>query len=139
MEHWPDIAPADQATWDALAIPARISRINAYMIENWKRFRSGKPTTDVWPATDIPIIDLLAPAFGDEPGGEEVIITGHNFLNATDVKWDGVPAAAFVVDSDNQITATNPAGVGLVYVNVTTPLGTNTDGPDNQFEYFAPP
>jgi len=49
MQHWPDIAPADQATWDALAIPARIERVNAYLIENYKRFMAGLTPRDQWP------------------------------------------------------------------------------------------
>jgi hypothetical protein len=49
MQHWPDIAPADQATWDALAIPARIERVNAYLIENYKRFMASLTPRDQWP------------------------------------------------------------------------------------------
>jgi len=49
MQHWPDIAPADQATWDALAIPARIERVNAYLKENYRRLRGGQTALDGWP------------------------------------------------------------------------------------------
>lgn len=49
MQHWPDIAPADQATWDALAIPAAISRVNAYLQENYRLFLAGRTRRDRWP------------------------------------------------------------------------------------------
>lgn len=49
MQHWLEISPTDQATWDALAVPARISRINAYLKENYRRIRGGEPLLDGWP------------------------------------------------------------------------------------------
>lgn len=49
MEHWEVILPVDQATWDALAEPANISRINAYCTENWRRHRADEPLLDAWP------------------------------------------------------------------------------------------
>jgi len=49
MEHWETIPTVDQATWDALAEPANISRVNAYCIENWRRHRGDEPLLDGWP------------------------------------------------------------------------------------------
>jgi hypothetical protein len=49
MQHWKTISAIDQATWDALAIPARISRVNAYLRENYLRIGTGREPTDVWP------------------------------------------------------------------------------------------
>lgn len=54
MEAWPAISAADKATWDALAIPARISRVNAYLRENFNRLRSGQDLTTVYPAIEYP-------------------------------------------------------------------------------------
>jgi len=54
MEAWPAIAAVDKATWDALAIPDRVSRVNSYLKENFKRLRSGLPATDFWPAIELP-------------------------------------------------------------------------------------
>jgi hypothetical protein len=54
MKAWPAIAAVDKATWDALAIPDRVSRVNSYLKENFKRLRSGLPATDFWPAIEAP-------------------------------------------------------------------------------------
>jgi len=52
MEHWEEITAADKATWDALAIPKRVSRINSYLQENYRRLRTGRLATDFWPAIE---------------------------------------------------------------------------------------
>jgi hypothetical protein len=39
------------------------------------------------------------------------------------------------VDSDTQITATSPAGTGMVDITVTTPAGTSAITPADQFAY----
>ena len=56
MQHWKEIPTVDQATWSNLATADRISRINAYLRENYRRLRSGQAATDVWPAEDGPAI-----------------------------------------------------------------------------------
>jgi hypothetical protein len=55
MQMWPTIPPDDQATWDALAIPQRISRINAFLRENYRLGFSGQDMTTVWPPVEIPM------------------------------------------------------------------------------------
>jgi len=54
MEAWPALSDADKATWDALAIPRRISRINAYLQENYRLGFSGQDLTTVYPAIEYP-------------------------------------------------------------------------------------
>ena len=49
MQAWKTIAPADQATWDALAKPNRISRVNAYLKYNFARHTIGLDPTEVYP------------------------------------------------------------------------------------------
>lgn len=49
MQHWPEISTEDQATWDALAIPQRIERVNAYLKYNYARNAVGLDPTDVYP------------------------------------------------------------------------------------------
>jgi hypothetical protein len=54
--------------------------------------------------------------------GQNVIITGKNFTNASDVYFGGVAATSFIVNSSTQITAT--VGLGKSgSVTVATPLG----------------
>jgi hypothetical protein len=55
MEAWPAISAPDKASWDALAIPARISRVNAYLKENYRLGLSGQMLTTFYPATEYPL------------------------------------------------------------------------------------
>ncbi|MFR9749661.1 beta strand repeat-containing protein [Nocardia sp. 004] len=71
----------------------------------------------------LPTVLGLSPISGPEGGGTAVIITGSGFTGATAVTFGITPAAGFTVDSDTQITATSPAGVGVVGVTVTTAGG----------------
>lgn len=56
--------------------------------------------------------------------GTQVVITGMSLLQATAVKFGGVVATAFTVNSDTQITATVPTGAKTGKISVTTPGGT---------------
>jgi hypothetical protein len=62
--------------------------------------------------------------------GDVVKIAGTGFTGATDVRFGGVPATTFTVDSDTQITATVPAGAHTGPVSVTTSKGTTSSDAD---------
>lgn len=96
-----------------------------------------------------PAVSGVSPVGG--AGGSTVVITGSGFAAAgypagTVVRF-GAATAAATVDSDTQITATVPAGVGTVDITVTTAGGTSATGSATQFTYplasqsisFAPP
>lgn len=71
----------------------------------------------------LPSISSFSPATAKK--GQNVIITGSNFTGATAVKFGEVSAAAFTVNSDNQITA--QVGTGATgTVSITTGFGTGT-------------
>ena len=73
----------------------------------------------------IPSITSFTPTSGGP--GTSVSITGIYFTGATSIKFNGVEAASFIVNSDTSITAVTPAGTtGLV--TVTTPGGIATSG-----------
>lgn len=72
----------------------------------------------------VPKILNFNPTTG--PVGTPVVITGNSFTGATKVTFGGVKAITFTVDSDNQITATVPAGAVTGKISVTTPGGTAT-------------
>lgn len=71
----------------------------------------------------MPVISNLYPTEGAP--GTSVVISGSHFAGATSVAFNGT-AAIFVVDSDNQLTATVPSGAATGNVSVTTPGGTAT-------------
>jgi hypothetical protein len=71
-----------------------------------------------------PKITSLTPSKG--PAGTAVTITGSGFDGATAVKFHGVAAASFHVDSDTQITAHTAANTTSGTVTVTGPGGTAT-------------
>src|SRR5215469_2264451 len=75
-------------------------------------------------ASAPPAITSLSPGYGPLAGGTAVTITGSGFTGATSVSFGTNAAASFSVASDTQITATTPAGIGIVPVTVTTPSGT---------------
>jgi IPT/TIG domain len=67
-------------------------------------------------------------------GGTSVAITGTNFTGATAVKF-GSANASFTVNSATLITATSPAGTGVVDVTVTVAGVTSATGASDQFTY----
>lgn len=69
-----------------------------------------------------PAITGFAPPSG--PVGASVTVNGTNFNCATSVKFNGVNATTFTVNSSLQITATVPLGATTGKISVTTPGGT---------------
>ncbi len=87
-----------------------------------------------------PTVTGLSPSSGPTGGGTTIVLTGANLNGAITVKFNGVNAPSFTVDSATQITAVSPAGsAGTPYVTVTTPYGTSATGSANQFTYVAVP
>jgi hypothetical protein len=85
-----------------------------------------------------PTIAGLTPQSGLIEGGTSVTISGSDFKEASAVKFGLVPALAFTVDSETQITAVAPprATTPAVAVSVTTPDGTGTS---SQLYSYVPP
>jgi hypothetical protein len=71
----------------------------------------------------LPTITSFTPTSG--PVGTSVVITGTGFTGATSVTFNGV-SAAFIFNSDVQITATVPASATTGPIRVMTPGGTAT-------------
>lgn len=84
-----------------------------------------------------PTITELEPNFGPVAGGTSVKITGTDLTAASAVKFGDLPASAFTVESDTQITATAPRSstVGAVDVTVTTLAGTSATTRVDRFFY----
>jgi hypothetical protein len=73
-----------------------------------------------------PTVSSLSPTSGLV--GSSVVITGTNLTGASAVKFNGIAATAFTVNSATQITVTVPAGATTGVVSVTTSAGT-ANGP----------
>jgi hypothetical protein len=88
-----------------------------------------------------PSLSNLSPSQGPVSGGTVVTLTGVNLSGATAVRFDGIAATSFTVNSATQITASTPAhAAGAAAVTVTTPGGTsNPDNPSTYFFYAASP
>jgi len=80
-------------------------------------------------------VTAVSPTSGSAAGGTTVTISGFNFTGATAVKFGEASASSFKVTSEDSITATSPAGTGIVDVTVTTPTATSAKGPGDHFSY----
>jgi IPT/TIG domain/PASTA domain len=86
-----------------------------------------------------PGITAITPASGSISGSTSVTITGHDFTEASAVKFGSTPASSFTVNSETQIAAVAPpsAIIGAVDTSVTTPAGTTPTSAADQFTYTA--
>lgn len=89
--------------------------------------------------TPQPHVLQLQPNSGAASGGTQVRILGTNLDAASAVHFGANAAPGFQIDSDDEITASSPAGSGLVDVTVTSPEGTSATGTADQFTYQGPP
>jgi hypothetical protein len=84
---------------------------------------------------------LLGPGSGPTTGGTAVTIAGTDFTGVTAVRFGGVPASSFSVESENRLTAVSPPAPtpGVVDVSVTTIAGSSPANAADRFEYTASP
>jgi len=89
----------------------------------------------------VPVISALSRSAGGTGGTDVVTITGTGFVvGSTSVKFGTVAGTSVSCASITSCTATSPAqGAGMVNLRVTTPGGTNTPVPADQFTYDAAP
>ena len=85
--------------------------------------------------TNGPIVTGVSPKTGPPAGGTAVTITGQQLTSAAKVDFGSTPATAFNVDSATSITATAPAGTGIVDVTVTNAQGTSVTSSQDRFSY----
>lgn len=89
---------------------------------------------------DDPVVEDIDPNGGLTAGGEEVVITGANFINVTEVSFGGTPSTDFTVDSSTKITALVPMHApGTVQVQVTTSAGPSPDTSADDYTYVEAP
>jgi len=95
---------------------------------------SAEVAADKFTYTDKPVVSGVSPSLGSEAGGTVVTITGTELASATKVSF-GSATASFTVNSSESITATTPAGGGVVDVTVQTPHGISAAGAADKFTY----
>ncbi|KKN54431.1 hypothetical protein LCGC14_0592290 [marine sediment metagenome] len=84
-----------------------------------------------------PEITDLSPDSGTSDGGTPVTLTGTNFTDATGITFDGTPGTNLVVVNDTTATIVSPAhDPGAVRVAITTPTGTSSDTPADDYTYI---
>jgi hypothetical protein len=84
---------------------------------------------------NAPTVTAVGPGSGFQ--GYSVVVTGTNFTGASAVNFGAANPATFTVTSDTSITATAPAGSGVVDVTVTTSGGTSVTSTADRFTYQA--
>jgi uncharacterized repeat protein (TIGR03803 family) len=72
----------------------------------------------------LPKVKSFTPTSG--PVGTSVVITGVSLTQASAVKFDGIAATTFTVNSDTQITAIVPTGAKTGKIAVTTKGGVSS-------------
>ena len=90
---------------------------------------------DQFTYTNGPIVTGVSPRIGPPAGGTSVTITGEQLTGASAVDFGSTPATAFNVDSATSITATSPAGTGVVDVTVKNAKGTSVTSSQDRFSY----
>ncbi len=96
-------------------------------------------TADHFTYQAAPAVTAVSPVAGPLAGGTPVTITGTGFTGATLVDFGTTAATNLDVVSATQITATSPAGTGMVDVTVTTPGGVSAISTADEFTYLAAP
>jgi hypothetical protein len=96
-------------------------------------------TSFTWTAVG-PIITSLKPTQGPGAGGTKVKITGSHLQGATSVKFGGVEAISFTVNSKGTlVTAKAPAhAAGTVDIVIATPNGSTIPTSSDRYTYLGP-
>ena len=92
-------------------------------------------STGVFTVSPRPFINSFAPTQG--PEGTTVVLSGYLFAGATQVRFGGISAPGFTVNSATQITATVPPGALTGPISVATSAGLGVSG--NSFTVVPPP
>jgi hypothetical protein len=74
--------------------------------------------------TVLPTITSFSP--GAEKVGQYVFLTGNNFVNVSDISFNGTPVTNFYLNSPTSITTFVPYGASTGPISVTCPAGTGT-------------
>ncbi len=90
-------------------------------------------------APPVPTVTTISPTNGPTGGGTAVSVTGTNFATGDTVHFGTVAATGVTIASASSLTATAPAGTGVLDVTVTGPGGTSATSAADRFTYVAAP
>lgn len=85
----------------------------------------------------VPQVTAVSPVDGLPGGGGTLAISGTGFDDVIAVRFGTVRSSSFRVVSQDQITATIPAGTGRVDVTVTNSAGTSAASLADQYTYLV--
>jgi hypothetical protein len=103
---------------------------------------SATSAADRFTYVPAPTVTSITPTAGPTGSGTMVVITGTGFAAAAGtgaVKFGGLNAPLYTINSATSITAMAPAGTGTVDVTVTTPGGTSATSAADQYTYVPAP
>jgi hypothetical protein len=87
----------------------------------------------------VPSITTVEPNEGSQAGGTSVTVTGTDFRPNTAVKFGATSATSVKVNSPTSLTATAPAGSGVVDITATTAGGISPTSSADRFSYMPRP
>ena len=105
---------------------AAITHLNSLITRGW----------NVTTVTPYPMLNSFSPSTGSV--GSIVFISGAYFTGTTSVKFNGVAATSYTVNSSTQITATVPVGATSGKIRITTPTGYVVSNTNYTVNVFAP-
>src|SRR5271157_585376 len=96
---------------------------------------SAVSSADEFTYVAAPAVAGVSPSSGPAIGGTVVTITGTGFAAASTVEFGTIAATNVTYVSATQLTATAPAGAGIVDVTVTTSGETSATSSNDKFSY----
>lgn len=139
----PSYVPTLAGATNSVALPPAANNQSSILIYIYKTNNSTDPNVFfrldniTLTGTPVPQISSFTPNTACSVSGATVVITGSNFTNATAVRFNGIAAASFTVNSNTQITAQLPTVVTTGALSITTASGTGTS--TTNFTATAPP
>ena len=101
---------------------------------------NAEPLVNADVALDAPVVSAISPSSGSTGGGDTVTISGDHLAGASAVRFGGLAATSFSVDSNAQITAVSPPSPpGDVDITVTTLGGTSAPTSAARYTFVRPP
>ena len=104
--------------------PTGTSRVVSFRVSDGTT-NSNTVTKTITLTVPAPVVSSLTPSSG--PVGTTVVVAGSNFTGTTAVRFNGLAAASYVVNSSTQITAVVAAGTTTGPFTVTTPYGVSNN------------